>query len=235
MSGTTAIRVKNYILGKTLGFGSFGKVKLAEHELTGHKVAIKILNKKKVNSLNMDEKVWREIKILKLFMHPHIIRLYEVIESSTDIFVVMEYVQGGELFDYIVSKGRLSEGEARLFFQQVRVYCTLQRIFMTAIQIISAVDYCHQFGVVHRDLKPENLLLDHQKRVKVADFGLSNLIKDGQFLKTRYATYTPGNCKLISVYSCGSPNYAAPEVISGKLYAGPEVSVLTYNENQACV
>jgi len=190
---STAIRVKNYILGKTLGVGSFGKVKMAEHELTGHKVAIKILNKKKVASLNMDEKVWREITILKLFMHPHIIRLYEVIESPTDIFVVMEYVQGGELFDYIVSKGRLTEGEARLFFQQV----------------VSAIDYCHQYGVVHRDLKPENLLLDDQKRVKVADFGLSNLIRDGEFLKT----------------SCGSPNYAAPEVISGKLYAGPEVDV----------
>ena len=99
----------------------------------------------------------------------------------------------GELFDYIVEKGRLMEDEARCFFQQ----------------ILSGVEYCHRNMVVHRDLKPENLLLDDKRHVKIADFGLSNVMKDGHFLKT----------------SCGSPNYAAPEVISGKLYAGPEVDV----------
>ncbi|KAJ4950883.1 hypothetical protein NE237_027715 [Protea cynaroides] len=183
----------NYKLGKTLGIGSFGKVKIAEHALTGHKVAIKILNRRKIKNMEMEEKVRREIKILKLFMHPHIIRLYEVIETSTDIYVVMEYVKSGELFDYIVEKGRLQEDEARHFFQQ----------------IISGVEYCHRNMVVHRDLKPENLLLDSKCNVKIADFGLSNVMRDGHFLKT----------------SCGSPNYAAPEVISGKLYAGPEVDV----------
>ncbi|KAL4369160.1 hypothetical protein GQ457_05G009990 [Hibiscus cannabinus] len=183
----------NYKLGKTLGIGSFGKVKIAEHILTGHKVAIKILNRRKIKNMEMEEKVRREIKILRLFMHPHIIRLYEVIETATDIFVVMEYVKSGELFDYIVEKGRLQEDEARNFFQQ----------------IISGVEYCHRNMVVHRDLKPENLLLDSKCNVKIADFGLSNIMRDGHFLKT----------------SCGSPNYAAPEVISGKLYAGPEVDV----------
>lgn len=183
-----------YKLGKTLGFGSFGKVKLAEHELTGYKVAIKILNKRKMSkNADMEEKVRREIKILRLFMHPHIIRLYEVIETETDIFFVMEYVNAGELFDHIVEKGRLNEDDARRFFQQ----------------IISGVEYCHRNMVVHRDLKPENLLLDSKLNVKIADFGLSNVMRDGHFLKT----------------SCGSPNYAAPEVISGKLYAGPEVDV----------
>lgn len=185
--------LSNYRLGKTLGIGSFGKVKVAEHVLTGHKVAIKILNRKKIQAMDMDEKVRREIKILRLFMHPHIIRLYEVIETPTDIYVVMEYVKTGELFDYIVEKGRLVEDEARHFFQQ----------------IISGVEYCHRNMVVHRDLKPENLLLDSKMNVKIADFGLSNIMRDGHFLKT----------------SCGSPNYAAPEVISGKLYAGPEVDV----------
>lgn len=126
-------------------------------------------------------------------MHPHIIRLYEVIETPNDIYVVMEYVKSGELFDYIVEKGRLVEDEARHFFQQ----------------IISGVEYCHRNMVVHRDLKPENLLLDSRSNVKIADFGLSNVMRDGHFLKT----------------SCGSPNYAAPEVISGRLYAGPEVDV----------
>ncbi|KAL3526549.1 hypothetical protein ACH5RR_011205 [Cinchona calisaya] len=191
-SGTVDL-LRNYKLGKTLGIGSFGKVKIAEHALTGHKVAIKILNRRKIKNMDMEEKVRREIKILRLFMHPHIIRLYEVIETPTDIYVVMEYVKSGELFDYIVEKGRLQEDEARNFFQQ----------------IISGVEYCHRNMVVHRDLKPENLLLDSKCNVKIADFGLSNIMRDGHFLKT----------------SCGSPNYAAPEVISGKLYAGPEVDV----------
>lgn len=90
------------------------------------------------------------------------------------------YEQAGELFDYIVEKGRLLEEEARRFFQQVT----------------SGVEYCHRNMVVHRDLKPENLLLDSKMNVKIADFGLSNVMRDGHFLKT----------------SCGSPNYAAPEV-----------------------
>ncbi|KAG2392973.1 hypothetical protein C9374_009550 [Naegleria lovaniensis] len=189
----SVIRIGNYRLGKTLGEGSFGKVKLAEHESTGHKVAVKILNRQKIQNSKMDKKIRREIKILKLFRHPHIIRLYEVIETSTEIFLVTEYIGGGELFDYIVKRGRLSESEARKFFQQ----------------IISGVEYCHRYMVVHRDLKPENLLLDNDNQVKIADFGLSNIMHDGAFLKT----------------SCGSPNYAAPEVITGKLYAGPEVDV----------
>lgn len=106
--------------------------------------------------------------------------------------MVLEYA-GGELFDYIVTNGKMRESEARRFFQQ----------------IICAVEYCHRHKIVHRDLKPENLLLDDDLNVKIADFGLSNIMTDGNFLKT----------------SCGSPNYAAPEVINGKLYAGPEVDV----------
>ena len=102
-----------------MGIGSFGKVKVAEHILTGHKVAVKILNRKKIKAIDMEEKVRREIKILRLFMHPHIIRLYEVLETPHDIYVVMEYVKSGELFDYIVEKGRLGENEARHFFQQI--------------------------------------------------------------------------------------------------------------------
>ena len=106
--------------------------------------------------------------------------------------MVLEYA-GGELFDYLVKHGRMTESKARRFFQQ----------------IVCAVEYCHRHKIVHRDLKPENLLLDGELNVKIADFGLSNIMTDGNFLKT----------------SCGSPNYAAPEVISGKLYAGPEVDV----------
>ncbi|KAK7100909.1 5'-AMP-activated protein kinase catalytic subunit alpha-2-like isoform X2 [Littorina saxatilis] len=192
-SGQAHVKIGHYILGDTLGVGTFGKVKIATHQLTGHKVAVKILNREKIKSLDVVGKIRREIQNLKLFRHPHIIKLYQVISTPTDIFMVMEYVSGGELFDYIVKHGRLKEEEARRFFQQ----------------IISGVFYCHRHMVVHRDLKPENLLLDGQQGVKIADFGLSNMMHDGEFLRT----------------SCGSPNYAAPEVISGKLYAGPEVDI----------
>ncbi|CAF1457437.1 unnamed protein product [Adineta steineri] len=187
------IRIGHYILNETLGTGSFGKVKKAYHQLTRHTVAIKIVNRTKIKQLDVVGKIRREIQNLRLFRHPHIIKLYQVISTPTDIFMVMEYVAGGELFDYIVKKGKLSEAEARPFFQQ----------------IISGVDYCHRHMVVHRDLKPENLLLDDASHVKIADFGLSNIMKDGELLKT----------------SCGSPNYAAPEVVSGELYAGQEVDI----------
>nr|BBG74243.1 AMP-activated protein kinase alpha [Riptortus pedestris] len=187
------VKIGHYILGQTLGVGTFGKVKIGEHQLTKHKVAVKILNRQKIKSLDVVGKIRREIQNLKLFRHPHIIKLYQVISTPTDIFMIMEYVSGGELFDYIVKHGKLKEFEARRFFQQ----------------IISGVDYCHRHMIVHRDLKPENLLLDHNLHVKIADFGLSNMMMDGEFLRT----------------SCGSPNYAAPEVISGKLYAGPEVDI----------
>ncbi|CAG9559368.1 unnamed protein product [Danaus chrysippus] len=187
------VKIGHYTLGTTLGVGTFGKVKIGEHQLTKHKVAVKILNRQKIKSLDVVGKIRREIQNLKLFRHPHIIKLYQVISTPTDIFMIMEYVSGGELFDYIVKRGKLQEHEARRFFQQ----------------IISGVDYCHRHMIVHRDLKPENLLLDHNMHVKIADFGLSNMMMDGEFLRT----------------SCGSPNYAAPEVISGKLYAGPEVDV----------
>lgn len=187
------VKIGNYIIGETLGTGTFGKVKAGEHQLTGHKVAIKVLNRQKIKNLDVVGKIRREIQNLKLFRHPHIIKLYQVISTPTDIFMVMEFVSGGELFDYIVKHGKLKEPEARRFFQQ----------------IVSGVDYCHRHMIVHRDLKPENLLLDKFLNVKIADFGLSNMMTDGEFLRT----------------SCGSPNYAAPEVISGKLYAGPEVDI----------
>ncbi|KAL1071315.1 hypothetical protein V6Z11_D11G080700 [Gossypium hirsutum] len=190
-SGLEGVLSPTYKLGRRIGIGTFGKVKIAEHVLTGHKVAIKILKLTKIKNMGMEETVRREIKISRLFMHPHIIRLYEVIETTTKIFIVTEYAEYGDLFDYIVQKRRLKEDEARKLFQQ----------------IISGVEYCHRCMVVHRDLKPENLLLDSNFNVKIADFGFSNIMRDGHFLKT----------------SCGSPNYAAPEIVSGKLYAGPEV------------
>ncbi|AMD22527.1 HHL243Wp [Eremothecium sinecaudum] len=184
--------IGKYQVIKTLGEGSFGKVKLAYHVGTGQKVALKIINKKVLAKSDMQGRIEREISYLRLLRHPHIIKLYDVMKSNDEIIMVIEYA-GNELFDYIVQRDKMSENEARRFFQQ----------------IISAVEYCHRHKIVHRDLKPENLLLDEHLNVKIADFGLSNIMTDGNFLKT----------------SCGSPNYAAPEVISGKLYAGPEVDV----------
>jgi len=157
MKGATTIG--DYLVGRKLGTGSFGEVRLAQHVRTGHEVAVKILNRKRINSLNMGDKVMREINILKLFMHPHIIRLYEVIQNPAEIFLFVEYAPGGELFDLIVECERLSEAKARRFFQQ----------------IISGVDYLHRNMVVHRDLKPENLLLDSSENVKIADFGAPQL------------------------------------------------------------
>ncbi|GMI67032.1 SNF1 kinase homolog 10, SNF1-RELATED PROTEIN KINASE 1.1 [Hibiscus trionum] len=193
-SGEDCVLLPNYKLGRRIGIGAFGKVKIAQHVLTGQMVAIKILNRREIKKKAMEEKVAREIKILKLLMHPHITRVYEVIETTTDIFMVMEYVESGELYDYMDGKRRLEEDEARLIFQQ----------------IVSGVEYCHRNMMVHRDLKLENILFDSKcNAVKIADFGFGNIMRDGHFLKT----------------SCGSPNYAAPEVISGELYAGPEVDV----------
>lgn len=185
-------RIGAYQIIRTLGEGSFGKVKLAVHRVTNQQVALKIIARKKLISRDMAGRVEREIEYLQLLRHPHIIKLYTVIKTPLEIIMVLEYA-GGELFDYIVQNGKMTEDKARRFFQQ----------------IICAVEYCHRHKIVHRDLKPENLLLDDNLNVKIADFGLSNIMTDGNFLKT----------------SCGSPNYAAPEVINGKLYAGPEVDV----------
>ncbi|ANB11823.1 AMP-activated serine/threonine-protein kinase catalytic subunit SNF1 [Sugiyamaella lignohabitans] len=190
--GGSAGRIGRYQIIKTLGEGSFGKVKLAYHMATHARVALKIINRKTLAKSDMQGRIEREISYLRLLRHPHIIKLYDVIKSKDEIVMVIEFA-GNELFDYIVQRGKMREDEARRFFQQ----------------IISAVEYCHRHKIVHRDLKPENLLLDEDLNVKIADFGLSNIMTDGNFLKT----------------SCGSPNYAAPEVISGKLYAGPEVDV----------
>ncbi|KAH7648179.1 hypothetical protein FG379_000103 [Cryptosporidium bovis] len=186
-------KIGNYRIGQTLGIGSFGKVKLGIHEPTERKVAVKIMNKEKMKSLNMYDKSKKEISILKSIIHPHIIRLYEVLDTPTDIYMIMEYVKGGELFDYILQKGRLSEDESRRLFQQ----------------LISGMEYCYLNGICHRDLKPENILLDDKFNIKIGDFGLSTYIKEGDFLIT----------------SCGSPNYAAPEVVSGKAYSGPEIDI----------
>ncbi|KAL0442493.1 UNVERIFIED_CONTAM: CBL-interacting serine/threonine-protein kinase [Sesamum latifolium] len=193
-SGRT--RVGRYELGRTLGEGTFAKVKFARNLETGENVAIKILDKEKVLKHKMIGQIKREISTMKLIRHPNVIRMYEVMASKTKIYIVMEFVTGGELFDKIAARGRLKEDEARKYFQQ----------------LINAVDYCHSRGVYHRDLKPENLLLDANGLLKVSDFGLSALpqqIGEDGLLHT----------------TCGTPNYVAPEVINNKGYDGAKADL----------
>ncbi|XP_057336554.1 maternal embryonic leucine zipper kinase-like [Microplitis mediator] len=182
-----------YELEKTIGCGGFAKVKLGTHLATGEKVAVKIMEKA---ALGEDlPRVKLEIDALKTLLHQHICRLYQTIETTTHYFMIMEYCSGGELFDHIVEKNRLTENESRKFFRQ----------------IVSAVAYLHSLGFAHRDLKPENVLLDKEQNLKLIDFGLCAKPKGG--MQTHLLT------------SCGSPTYAAPELILGKKYLGSEVDI----------
>ncbi|KAH7340982.1 kinase-like domain-containing protein [Rhizoctonia solani] len=183
-------RIGEYKVLKNIGEGSFGQVKLALHTLTGQKVALKYFSKARIKNMKLGARVTREIQYLRLLEHPHIVKIYEVINTPTDIIMVIEFA-GAELFDTLAKHGRLQEETARSIFQQ----------------LVSAVAHSHKCKVIHRDLKPENILIDWSSPVpdvKVIDFGLSNVMTDGDFLRT----------------SCGSPCYACPEV-----YAGPEVDV----------
>ncbi|XP_076022154.1 MAP/microtubule affinity-regulating kinase 3a isoform X6 [Genypterus blacodes] len=159
--------VGNYRLLKTIGKGNFAKVKLARHILTGREVAIKIIDKTQLNP-NSLQKLFREVRIMKILNHPNIVKLFEVIETERTLYLIMEYASGGEVFDYLVAHGRMKEKEARAKFRQ----------------IVSAVQYCHQKHIVHRDLKAENLLLDADMNIKIADFGFSNEFTMGNKLDT---------------------------------------------------
>ncbi|OCT64935.1 MAP/microtubule affinity-regulating kinase 3 isoform X1 [Xenopus laevis] len=159
--------IGNYRLLKTIGKGNFAKVKLARHILTGREVAIKIIDKTQLNPTSL-QKLFREVRIMKILNHPNIVKLFEVIETEKTLYLVMEYASGGEVFDYLVAHGRMKEKEARAKFRQ----------------IVSAVQYCHQKQIVHRDLKAENLLLDADMNIKIADFGFSNEFTVGNKLDT---------------------------------------------------
>ncbi|KAJ1157701.1 hypothetical protein NDU88_010401 [Pleurodeles waltl] len=159
--------VGNYRLLKTIGKGNFAKVKLARHVLTGREVAVKIIDKTQLNPTSL-QKLFREVRIMKILNHPNIVKLFEVIETEKTLYLIMEYASGGEVFDYLVAHGRMKEKEARAKFRQ----------------IVSAVQYCHQKCIVHRDLKAENLLLDADMNIKIADFGFSNEFTVGSKLDT---------------------------------------------------
>ncbi|XP_058484979.1 serine/threonine-protein kinase BRSK2-like isoform X9 [Solea solea] len=166
-SGHYANYVGPYRLEKTLGKGQTGLVKLGIHCVTCQKVAIKIVNREKLSE-SVLMKVEREIAILKLIEHPHVLKLHDVYENKKYLYLVLEHVSGGELFDYLVKKGRLTPKEARKFFRQ----------------IISALDFCHSHSICHRDLKPENLLLDEKNNIRIADFGMASLQVGDNLLET---------------------------------------------------
>ncbi|RZB56417.1 CBL-interacting protein kinase 24 isoform C [Glycine soja] len=187
-------KIGKYEVGRTIGEGTFAKVKFARNSETGESVAIKVMAKTTILQHRMVEQIKREISIMKIVRHPNIVRLHEVLASQTKIYIILEFVMGGELYDKIVQLGKLSENESRHYFQQ----------------LIDAVDHCHRKGVYHRDLKPENLLLDAYGNLKVSDFGLSALTKQGADL-----LHT----------TCGTPNYVAPEVLSNRGYDGAAADV----------
>ena len=144
-------------------------MRLGIHQITHEKVAIKILEKDKIKEQADVTRVMREIQILKIVRHPNIVQLYEIIETSRQLFLIMEYAPGGELFDYIVKKKRVQDKEACRFLHQ----------------ILAGIEYLHKNKICHRDLKPENLLLDENMNIKIVDFGLSNTYKkDTDTLKT---------------------------------------------------
>ena len=188
-------KIGNYLIKKTLGQGTFGKVKLGIYLPTEEKVAIKILEKDRIIEKDDEIRVKREFDMLALFNHPNVILVAEIFESTDSFYSVMEYCEGGELFNYIVKNRRLSDEESAFFYYQ----------------LINGLEYIHSLGIVHRDLKPENLLLTNEHLLKIIDFGLSNYFEKDQ----KELLSTP----------CGSPCYASPEMVAGKKYNGFKIDI----------
>ena len=180
-----------------LGKGSFGEVKRGYEIETGKKVAVKIMKKEMLcRNTRTAKQLYREISIMKSLSHPNVVNLYDTLQTSNNIYMVMELVEGGELFQKIVDTRKgLEESIARSYFQD----------------LILGVRYVHQQGVAHRDLKPENILLSDQG-LKISDFGLSNI------QPTTESGQVVDSMQLQTV--CGTPNYVAPEVLEKEGYNG---------------
>ncbi|XDV54406.1 hypothetical protein PO909_022702 [Leuciscus waleckii] len=195
-------RVGNYLIGRKLGEGSFAKVREGLHATTREKVAVKVIDKTKVKKDSYVSKyLRREGQLQQMIRHPHITQLLDILETENSYYLVMELCPGGNLMNHIYEKKGLDEREAQKYVRQ----------------LVMAVEHLHRAGVVHRDLKIDNLLLDEQDNIKLIDFGLSN-------------------CAGILGYSdpfstqCGSPAYAAPELLSRKKY-GAKVDVWSIGVN----
>jgi len=207
-------KVGKYEIGKTLGEGTFGKVKYAVNTETDERVAIKVLDKEKIQKQNMGSQIKKEISIMKMIRHKNVVVLREVLASRTKIFIVLELITGGELFDKIVSEGRFDEKTARFYFRQ----------------LVEGVAYCHSSNVCHRDLKPENLLLDENGDLKISDFGLSALYEpeeaqSGNDAENITAEGMANSRATLLHTTCGTPNYVAPEVLADKGYDGRAADV----------
>lgn len=188
--------VGKYVLGRTLGKGKFSKVKEADHSETHKKYAMKIL---RLGDIDGDKKILddiqKEINVMKKLKHQHIVQLHEVLLADDFVYLVMEIIDGGDLYERIVQEGKLKENDVRRYFQQ----------------LIEAIEYCHNEGVVHRDLKPENLLISMKDDfLKISDFGLS--------------AYSDSNAVMLKT-PCGTPHYLAPEVLTGKHYDGRQADI----------
>lgn len=187
--------LEDYIIGKQIGQGAYAVVRIGLHKPTNKKVAMKIYKKHKLLDPNRRKSVKREIKLMEKMKHPNIIRLYEVIDTSKYVIIVMEYVGGDSLHGYLKSKPnrRLDEDDAKRIFKQ----------------ILEGIKYCHSRCITHRDIKLENLLLDDQNNIKIIDFGFSTCIP---------------NDKKIKIF-CGTPSYMAPEIVQKLEYAGPPADI----------
>ncbi|KAI8144591.1 kinase-like domain-containing protein [Fennellomyces sp. T-0311] len=187
--------IGDYWLGRTIGRGASGRVKIGIHRHTGEQVAIKVISRSQLaTSSTMARCVQRELAVLQLLHHPHLVDLRQVLQDSANVYFVMEYMEGGELFQVLSNRGKLPEDEARQLFRQ----------------LTTALAWCHAHHICHRDLKPENILLDKdQKHIKIADFGMAAIQSPDTLLQT----------------SCGSPHYASPEIVRGKHYYGPATDV----------
>ena len=187
MTDENPVILSDYNLIKDIGEGNFGKVKLAKLKSTKEKFAIKILDKEKLKTQTKST-LFNEIEIISKLNHKNVIHVEKILEDSKNYYIIMEYCEKGELFEYIVNKERLNPAEASLFFYQ----------------LINGVEYIHKKGFAHRDLKPENLLLTKEKILKIIDFGLCHDFDGENYLTTK----------------CGSPSYAAPEILKGYPYDG---------------
>ena len=195
-----------WIIGECVGKGASGRVKIARHRRTGQLAAVKILplqpflsSRSASNTQAKAEKqrlgIDREIIMMKLMNHPNIMRIYDVYEGEGELYLILEYVEGGELFDFLVNRGRLPPLEALAYFKQ----------------IVYGLNYAHTFSIIHRDLKPENILIHslNPPLIKIADWGM--------------AAFAPPSLQLET--SCGSPHYASPEIVNGHKYCGTATDI----------
>ena len=188
-------KIGDYLIKQTLGKGTFGKVKLGIYLPKNEKVAIKVLEKDRMTDKVDQILIKREFDMLTKFNHPNIILVSEIFETVDCFYSVMEYCEGGELFNYIIENKRLSEEETSFYYYQ----------------LINGLEYIHSLGIAHRDLKPENLLLTKEHLLKIIDFGLSNYFRENE-------------TDLLST-PCGSPNYASPEMVASKKYDGVKIDI----------